>query len=185
MKKAFTMIELVFVLVVIGILAATIIPRTRTNPVQEAAINLVSQIRYTQHLAMSDDKYGSSATWYRDRWQMSFVGNTYSIQHNDGNDYAKDPLNPANEINAIELKGLDAFTFTVGNTADASNPFIISFDYLGRPMVGSLAASNTAYVAAGNAGELLSDTCKIKLTNGSETEYIDIERETGYARIRD
>ena len=60
MKKAFTMLELVFVIVVIGILAAAIIPSTRTNPAQEAAIQLLSDIRYTQHLAMIDDKYGQN-----------------------------------------------------------------------------------------------------------------------------
>jgi len=73
MKKAFTMIELVFVLVVIGILAATIIPRMRTNPLQEAAIQVLSHIRYTQHLAMIDDKFDASDTnWYKKRWQIVF-----------------------------------------------------------------------------------------------------------------
>ena len=73
MKKAFTMIELVFVIVVIGILAAVIIPSTRTNPLQEAAIQVLSHIRYTQHLAMVDDKYNASDTdWYKGRWQMTF-----------------------------------------------------------------------------------------------------------------
>jgi|FLOH01.1.fsa_nt_gi prepilin-type N-terminal cleavage/methylation domain-containing protein len=73
MKKAFTMIELVFVIVVIGILAAVIIPNTRTNPLYEAATQLVSHIRYTQHLAMVDDKFSeSNTTWYRERWQMKF-----------------------------------------------------------------------------------------------------------------
>ncbi|MDF1877893.1 type II secretion system protein, partial [Sulfurimonas sp. SAG-AH-194-L11] len=74
MKKAFTMIELVFVIVVIGILAAVIMPNTRTNPVREAAIQLVSHIRYTQHLAMLDDKFDASDTnWYKKRWQIAFV----------------------------------------------------------------------------------------------------------------
>ena len=74
MKKAFTMIELVFVIVVIGILAATIIPNTRTNPLQEAAIQLVSHIKYTQHLALVDDKYDpTDSNWYKERWQIAFV----------------------------------------------------------------------------------------------------------------
>jgi len=73
MKKAFTMIELVFVLVVIGILAATIIPRVQTNPLQEAAIQLISHIRYTQHLAMVDDKFDTTdSNWYKKRWQIVF-----------------------------------------------------------------------------------------------------------------
>ena len=79
MKKAFTMIELVFVIVVIGILAAAIIPSTRTNPLQEAAIQLVSHIRYTQHLAMLDDTYNrNDASWYKGRWQLVFSDSTYS-----------------------------------------------------------------------------------------------------------
>jgi len=73
MKKAFTMLELVFVIIVVGILAATIIPNIKTNPLQEAAVQLVSDIRYTQHLAMVDDKYDSSdASWYKRRWQLLF-----------------------------------------------------------------------------------------------------------------
>ena len=73
MKKAFTMIELVFVLVVIGILAATIIPRVQTNPLQEAGVQLVSHIRYTQHLALIDDKYDAGdANWFKKRWQIVF-----------------------------------------------------------------------------------------------------------------
>ena len=73
MKKAFTLIELVFVIIVIGIIAATVIPRTSSNGLQEAAIQVVSHIRYTQHLAMVDDKFDSSdSLWYRDRWQIQF-----------------------------------------------------------------------------------------------------------------
>jgi len=73
MKKAFTLLELIFVIVVVGILAAVIIPNTRTNPLQEAAVQLVSHIRYTQHLAMMDDKFDANEPmWYRQRWQLVF-----------------------------------------------------------------------------------------------------------------
>ena len=67
------MVELVFVIVVVGILAATIIPSIKTNPLKEAAIQVVSHIRYTQHLAMVDDRFSSSdPIWYKKRWQMIF-----------------------------------------------------------------------------------------------------------------
>jgi len=73
MKKAFSMLELVFVIVVIGILAATIIPRTQTNPLQEAGIQLLSHIRYTQHLALLDNQYkADDSNWYKKRWQLVF-----------------------------------------------------------------------------------------------------------------
>lgn len=73
MKKAFTMVELIFVLVVAGILAAVIMPRMERDPLREAGIQLLSHIRYTQHLAMVDDKYNVADTnWYRNRWQIMF-----------------------------------------------------------------------------------------------------------------
>ena len=85
MKKAFTLLELVFVIVVIGILAAMIIPSTRTNPLQEAAVQVLSDIRYTQHLAMVNDKYnplnidsGGLTKWYKERWQIIFSSNANS-----------------------------------------------------------------------------------------------------------
>lgn len=84
MKKAFTMMELVFVIVVIGILAAVVMPRTGSNRLNEAAIQVVSHIRYTQHLAIVDDKFDvSDADWYKERWQIMFAntagsGNTWS-----------------------------------------------------------------------------------------------------------
>ena len=73
MKKAFTLLELVFVVIVIGILAASIIPRVGSNKLQEAAIQLVSHIRYTQHLAMIDDTFNKDdINWYKKRWQIAF-----------------------------------------------------------------------------------------------------------------
>lgn len=74
MKKAFTIMELVFVIVVISILAAVIIPRIGSNKLHEAATQVVSHIRYTQHLAMVDDKFDATPgnEWYKKRWTIRF-----------------------------------------------------------------------------------------------------------------
>jgi prepilin-type N-terminal cleavage/methylation domain-containing protein len=73
MKKAFTLLELIFVIVVIGILAAVILPNIKSNPLREAAVQLISHIRYTQHLALVNDRYDSNdAAWYKKRWRFSF-----------------------------------------------------------------------------------------------------------------
>ncbi len=87
-KYAFTMLELVFVIVVAGILTAAIVPRFDRNNLQEAADQLISHIRYTQHLAMVDDKFLADRNlsrfssllkskkellyWYKGRWQIYF-----------------------------------------------------------------------------------------------------------------
>ena len=73
MKKSFTIIELIIVLLIISILVAVIIPRINSNKLLEAATQVVNHIRYTQHLALVDDKYNPNLThWYRQRWQIAF-----------------------------------------------------------------------------------------------------------------
>lgn len=67
-KNAFTMVELVFVIVVLGILAALAMPRLDRDLKQEAADNILSSIRYTQHLALQDYKH----KFYEPKWQQRF-----------------------------------------------------------------------------------------------------------------
>lgn len=175
MKKAFTLLEMVFIIVVIGILAAVILPSIKTNPVTEAAINLLSQIRYTQHLAIVNDKFdASNSTWYRNRWQIVLNGNTFSIVSDNNTTFAVDPQSKK-ALNAIVLKGITQVT-TAGGCANQS---IISFDHLGRPLIGSLSSTNAAYVSA----NILTQDCNITLTNGDENTTITIRPETGYASL--
>ena len=82
-KRAFTMIELVFVFVIVGILAAIMIPKLNRNASREAANQILTHIRYTQHLAMQDDKYenfisNQSKPWFKLRWGITF--NNTSLQ---------------------------------------------------------------------------------------------------------
>ena len=183
MKRAFTLLELVFVIVVIGILAALILPRTKTNPVQEAAIDLVSKIRYTQHLAMVDDKYNINGTWYKTRWQIQFNGNTYSITSKDKNNnivYAINPSNKSTTLSNIDLnKKYSVILAVSGTECGVSNG--ISFDYLGRPMAGDLNSSAGPYSGI----SLVQNDCNITITDGTETAIISIQPETGYAHIED
>jgi len=73
MKRAFTTIELIFVIVVIGILAAVIIPRFHSDRLRNAANHILTYIRYTQHLAMIDDRFQPNKDgWYKERWRISF-----------------------------------------------------------------------------------------------------------------
>ncbi|HQR73487.1 MAG TPA: type II secretion system protein [Sulfurovum sp.] len=72
-SKAFTMIELVFVIVVLGILAALALPRMERDIRQEAADNILSAIRYTQHLALNDDKTNPfDPVWQKTLWHIRF-----------------------------------------------------------------------------------------------------------------
>lgn len=73
MKNAFTLLELVFVIVIIGIIAAFTIRKTPSDHLDRAAIQLASHIRYTQHLALTQDFYSTKDPhWFKRRWRISF-----------------------------------------------------------------------------------------------------------------
>ena len=80
MKKAFTLLELVFVIVIIGIITSIMIPDSRSTKLREAATQLVSHIRYTQHLAMVDDKFDMNDNdWFKERWSIRFSRGAHSL----------------------------------------------------------------------------------------------------------
>ena len=116
MKKAFTLVELVLVVVIVGIISAVMVPRLNRSTLDEAASQIISHIRYTQHLALIDDKYDTNdPRWFKERWQIKFSRSVdsqnvwaYSIfsdrsNHdripNLKNEIARDPMN-AGEVNA-------------------------------------------------------------------------------------
>ena len=173
MKKAFTLLELVFVIVVIGILAAVIIPRTTSNAVAEKAIELLSQIKNTQHLAMIDDKYSNVSTWMRNKWQITINGNQYSVVSDNNTTFAKNSMNNGNDIQNIELKGV-SLTLS-GSCAGETD---ISFDNQGRPYVGEINDDTNPHE------QLMTSTCIITLSDGSVSSIIHIIPETGYASIQ-
>ena len=117
MKKAFTMIELIFIIVVVGILAAVAVPQINRNSLVEAADQVAAHIRYTQQLAMNDNKFDpDDPDWFKKLWRIQFSQTTakgsaegwtytaYFDSNADGspngtgnftnNDFAADPQNP-------------------------------------------------------------------------------------------
>ena len=111
LNRAFTLIEIIFVVVIIGILSAVIAPKVKRATIQEAADQIASHIRYTQQLALNDNKFNpTDSTWYKKRWQIVFSksnnsGNfwaytIFSDQNSDGKPnktldiIAKNPLDP-------------------------------------------------------------------------------------------
>jgi len=222
MKRAFTLLELVFIIVIIGILAAVILPRTKRSPTREAAIQLVSHIRYTQHLALVDDKYLYDVTipvdpssdehdrWWKARWQLKFEksansnnkwsytifsdhfgSSVYSGNPNSQTEIATNPQNQQKKLtggtSAIPYNHVKATTsMNIGTKYGISNVVFsnschqsIIFDYIGRPMTGTLASFSSPYPI----NRLLVNDCNITLVGQDENVSVIITPQTGYTYI--
>ena len=169
-KKAFTLLELVFVIVVIAIVASIMGQRMGSSVAREAAVELVDKIRYAQHLAIVDDKYDSTSNWYENRWRIIISGPSYSIYN--GTSYAVDPMNRKVVYNEKRLVA-DQFSGTVTFSGGCSGSDSIFFDHVGRP----LTSSSTMYSG------LLRDECILTIDADGESETIRITPETGYTFI--
>ena len=195
-RNAFTMMELIFVIVVLGILATVATPRFHADPLAQAAEEVASRIRYTQHLAMVDDQYDpTDETWYKTRWQIRFLSNGATrfyeifsdkdkLGGSDESDEAIDPLTherlgsgntintPTGSVNLTQKYGISE----IGGTCVYGGTNKLGFDYLGRPF---LRVSGGVYddrvPAAG---------CTIVLQHSTEgNATIKVEAETGYVSI--
>lgn len=200
-RRAFTMIELVFVIVIVGILSFVISSSFQRNTLIEAADQIVSYIRYTQHLAMSDDVFDpTDATYFRKRWQIRFTNDSVDNSHRiywiisdkdkdgtitDTQEYAKNPSNSATILSGdsshttLRTKELD-LTQTYGVTSITNNCAPtggrIFFDALGRPY------RDTVFPATSSSQNLMTAPCTIILSNGETTRTIEMIPETGYVR---
>ncbi len=194
MKKAFTLLELIFVIIVIGIISYVALPNIGAGKLQKAADQVVSHIRYTQHLAMSDDKFDTNdPLWFRENWQIRFIAGPVEVgyeiytdtNHNgfaltDIDEFAQDPLRNVDISHATGVADLGS-EYEITNIVFSANcrngtSRELSFDFLGRPYF-DITATSTIHEF------LLRTQCRITLTNPEGDIIIGVEPETGYVRI--
>jgi len=208
-RAAFTMLELVMVIVVLGILAALAMPRLDRDLKQEAADSILSNIRYTQHLALTDNKHKfNRADWQKALWQIRFsnFGSQWqytigtNVNHISGGtnlNQNESPLDPFNgkyihtdnatmeedeseNIFLTHKYGIDSIVFNGCTGASNSAAQHIAFDNLGRLHRGVTQGAQNDYRTYVNNGD-----CTITFSSPAfDSDFIiEIKRETGYASI--
>jgi len=212
MKNAFTLLELVFVIVVVGILAATMLPKMEDNAIERAAVQLQSHIRYTQHLAMVDDHYNASdANWFKKRWQIIFskqensddkwaytifedIASTSSGRPNK-DEIAINPLNhnqrmtggynSANEldINHEDFVGMKDLNLGLRYGVTDMN-FTSCSQRIAFDYLGRPIISDlSSNTTAYDNNDLLDNDCKIVISDGVKKATLTIKAQSGYVSI--
>jgi len=195
------------VIVVLGILAAVAIPRMERDLRQEAGDNILAAIRYTQHLALMDNKVNPDDTaWQKTLWQIQFADDGAGKHHQyyrigtdldkggqiDYNEAAIDPATgkryhnrpPRDEIGPDESPSIFIGNKYGINRIDFSGGCVdikhIAFDHLGRPHV------HLGGEDVGNDFQtLMKGDCLMTFgfEGGEEDLSISVAEETGYAQI--
>lgn len=210
-RQAFTMLELVMVIVVLGILAALAIPRLDRDVRQEAGENILSAIRYTQQLALMDNKArldpSTTKSWQKSFWMLRFVNNggdwQYIIASNtdyganlDKTEAAIDPANgkyfyasgstpTSNESPSCFISkkyGINAVDFT-GCTVLTGSTGTSNAQHIAFDYLGR--PQKGVFGATNTLSTLMHADCTIRFQfeDGSDDLNITILKDTGYAFI--
>jgi len=204
-----SLVELVFVVIIIGILSAVLAPNFQRESTRQAANQILAHIRYTQHLALIDNKFSNTdQNWYKKRWQIQFSNNstgtvqsswkyviysdlTLSGNANSKKEVARNPSNPNEYLIGWRTSGMNPTKkLDIGNTfgitdvnltGGCSSAQRLSFDNLGRPFEGNASSQTSAY----QNGRYMTAQCQIVLSgNDGKNITILVEPETGYAHIQ-
>jgi len=202
---AFTTLELVFAIVIIGVLASLAIPRMDRDLRSEARENITSAIRYTQHKALVDSRVDPfDSNWQKELWQIRFLTSTidnraffYTISSDQNqNGYTskiESAIDPANgkymysnngdpNINSDESPNIfigKKFGINTISFSGGCSYHHIAFDQLGRPHNG-LNSATDRYSSYMSEDCILrfgfaTDITPLKITISAETGYITSE----------
>jgi len=204
-KSAFTMIELVFVIVVLGILASLAMGRMDRDLKQEASEQILSNIRLTQQLALRDNKHRSDndANWTKAYWQINFDC-TLDCKYSVGSDMdlggslsmSESAIDPVDGTYLWNDGGSDTGMsknvllenkfgiYSIIPSSGCENNHSIAFDYNGRSHLSIKTATN-------KFSNLMTTDCNLTFTmstdednDGTDDQFIiTIEAETGHSFI--
>lgn len=92
MKKSITLLEIIFVLLVLTIIYTVSLPKKIDSKLQQATDYLLIYLNYTRYLALIDNKYDyNDNLWFRKMYRLRFencasnVGGLYFIVFSDEN----------------------------------------------------------------------------------------------------
>ena len=211
-RSAFTMVELVMVIVVLGILAAVSLPKLDRDIKQEAADSILSDIRYTQHLALMDNKHDfDNPKWHQRFWRIVFSTCTgsdkyYMIGTDDDMesstnaffDETEAAIDPANGKPMFWTNGTACQN---GGDGTVSERIFISKEYGIKDVNQTGGCANAAHIGFDHLGRphrgfsnssqpnyssIMTTDCQFIFTLSDNTTFsITVEKETGYAYISD
>ncbi len=90
MKKSFSLLELILVILIISFIYTSILPKKYDNKLEEITNRIHLYLSYVRYQALIDDKYDlDKEKWYKKRWTLKFfncdktMGEIYFVIYSD------------------------------------------------------------------------------------------------------
>ncbi len=91
-KKSFSLLELIFIIVIISIVSIQFLPKNYKSNLSQAANKIIIHLKNTRYQAMLDNKFDDTDNlWFRKRWTLKFlrcsksIGGLYYVVYSDSN----------------------------------------------------------------------------------------------------
>jgi len=205
-NKSFSLIELVFIVIIISLISVQFFPKNIKSNLNQAAHKIIIHLKNTRYQAMIDNKFNhEDELWFRERWTLKFqncqksLGGVYYVVYSDTNhgghinksETLKDPLTQKwlysnydcdasyNESKDILLTKEYGVTKVIMSCNSTSTIGQLSFGYDGQVYTKLGRKSSDTYKYA------LNETCNITLYDKSNNNVtIKIHPNTGYIAMK-
>lgn len=204
MKKSFSLLELIFVILLLSITINIIIPKSTSSKIDEITIKLTQYLIQTRLQALIDDKHEiDNNLWHKKRWTLKFfrcrssVGGLYYSIYSDKN-FSGHPSAQDSLKDSLTGKNIYSSNFCMEN--EQNSKYVLLTKLYGVIDV-NVSCNNTTslgQLSFGSYGKVYSKLsnseneeseyeiykpCEIKLIDKyGEIRRIIVENETGYIR---
>ena len=202
MKKAFSILELILILSLLGFLYTAFIPKTGISRIDELTNRLVLYLKQTRYQALINDKFDDTNNlWHKKRWTLKFfrcrkdVGGIYYSIYSDNNTSGHPSIEDTLK-DSLTLKNIYSTNYCKENINNSKYVLISQNFNIKSVNISCNETSSLGQLTFGNNGRIysklsnipndsvsyeISNNCKIELIDKfNEKRSIHLESKTGY-----
>lgn len=202
MKKAFSLLEILLIISLLGILYTAFIPKSQINKIDELTNRLILYLKQTRYQALINDKYDQDDSyWHKKRWTLKFfrcrkdVGGIYYSIYSDNNSSGHPSIEDSLK-DSLTLKNIYSTNYCKENINNSKYVLISQNFNIEDVVISCNETSSLGQLSFGADGKIYSklsnnvndntsyeikNKCKIKLSDHlGEERTIVLESNTGY-----
>ena len=202
MKKAFSLLEVILMILLLGFLYTAFIPKTQINRIDELTNRLVLYLKQTRYQSLVNDKYNANDEfWHKQRWTLKFfrcresVGGIYYSIYSDKNESGHPSIEDSLK-DSLSLKNIYSTNYCKENINNSKYVLITKNFNIKEVIVSCNETSSLGQLSFGSDGKIYSklsnlpnddksyeikNRCRIRLIDSiGEERGIILENTTGY-----